>query len=207
MKYFYGFRELGFQTMWDRILSEMARVHDERVKQVAIGAGILMLLTVVVTGLLVSWRFMPGLMGEWVGTMMGAITTPFIMETSFAILGLVTVIAINVWRRHKEGDDFVYLEQVAGPEVPADLPEHAKWAVYRKKPLDGEDPSLLAQAEGAFAIGDFPAATEWIGEMAHDELKQLGTLRLRLELARETGRADLVKPLEDEIRQSETRTI
>ena len=86
------------------------------------------------------------------------------------------------------GDEFVYLEQVAGPEMPVDLPEHAKWALYRDKPLDAETPSLLAQAEGAFAIGDYPAATEWIGEMGHDELKLPETLRLRLDLANATGR-------------------
>lgn len=185
----------------------MARVHDERVKQVVIGAGLLMLLTVIVAGLLVGWRFMPGLLGEWVGTMMGVITTPFIMETSFIILGLVTVIALNIWRRHKDGDDFVYLEQVSGPELPADLPEHAKWAIYRKQPLEGEEPSPLAQVEGALAIGDFQAATEWIGAMNQATLKQPETLRLRLELAQATGRTDLVKSLEDEIRQSEAQTI
>ena len=65
------------------------------------------------------------------------------------------VISLNIWRQRKDGDEFVYLEQVAGPDAPADLPEHAKWAVYRQKPLDPEAPSLLAQAEGAFAIGDY----------------------------------------------------
>lgn len=179
---------------------DMARTHDERVKQVAIGAGILIVLTLVVPGLLVGWRLLPGLLGEWVGTMIGIMTTPFFMEGSFAILGLVIVISLNHWRQHKDGDEFVYLEQVAGPEVPVDLPEHAKWAVYRQKPLDGEDPSLLAQAEGAFGIGDFPAATEWIGAMGPDELKQAATLALRLDLAKATGRHDLAKQLAAEIR-------
>ena len=185
----------------------MARTHDERVKQVAIGAGILIVLTLVVPGLLVGWRLLPGLLGEWVGTMIGIMTTPFFMEGSFAILGLVIVISLNHWRQHKDGDEFVYLEQVAGPEVPVDLPEHAKWAVYRQKPLDGEDPSLLAQAEGAFGIGDFPAATEWIGAMGPDELKQAATLALRLDLAKATGRHDLAKQLADEIRNSNPQSL
>ncbi len=185
----------------------MERAYDERVKQVAIGAGILLTLMVVVTGLLVGWHFLPGLLGEWVGTMMGIITTPFVMETSFAILGLVIVIALNVWRQHKDGDDFVYLEQVTGPGVPVDLPEHAKWAVYREKPLDPVEPSLLEQAEGAFAIGDFPAATDWIGAMDREELNHPETLQLRLELARATGRMDLLKQLEEEIREQDNRPI
>ncbi len=181
----------------------MQRFRDERVKQVVVGAVILLGLTVVVVTLLTGWRYMPGFVGEWIGTMMGIITTPFFMEASFAILGLVIVIFLNHWRMTKDGDELVYLEQVTGPEVPADLPDHAKWAVYRKKPLDVLEPSLLAQAEGAYAIGDFPAATEWIGAMEHNELKQPETLRLRLALAKATGRTELVEMLEHEIRQAE----
>ncbi len=178
----------------------MERTKDERVKQVAIGVSILLVLTAGVTGLLMGWRLLPGLLGEWVGTMIGILTTPFFMEASFAILGLVTVILLNHWRQQKDGDDFVYLEQATGPELPQDLPEHAKFAVYRDKPLDGEEPSLLAQAEGAFAIGDCPAASEWISAMEHDELRHPQTLRLRLDLAKATGREDLVKQLRAELR-------
>lgn len=185
----------------------MQRVYDERVKQVAICAVILTSLTVLVTGTLIGWRLLPGVLGEWVGTMIGIMTTPFFMEASFAILGLVTVISLNIWRRHKDGDEFVYLEQIAGPDVPRDLPEHAKWALYRKKPLDPEQPSLLAQAEGALAIGDYSAAAEWIGAMDRDELKQPETLRLRLELAKATDRLDLVESLENEIQHSESRDV
>ena len=193
--------------MRGKIQLKMAQLQDERVKQVAIGAGILVLLTVVVTGLLISWHMIPGLLGEWIGTMMGAITTPFIMESFFAILGLVIVITLNVWRRRKDGDDFVYLEQVTGPEVPGNLPDHAKWAVYHKKPLEGEGPTLLAQAEGALAIGDYLTSTERIGAMDYETLKQPETLRLRLELAKATGRTDLVKLLEVEIQQAATGTL
>lgn len=177
----------------------MQRVYDERVKQVAVGVVILMTLTLLVAGSLMGWRLLPGLLGEWVGTMIGILTTPFFMEASFAILGLVTVISLNIWRRRKDGDEFVYLEQVAGPESHQDLPEHAKWALYRQKPLDPEKPSLLAQAEGALAIGDHSAAAEWIATMDSNELKRPETLRLRLELAILTDRADLVEQLQKQL--------
>ncbi|MES2441068.1 MAG: hypothetical protein V4584_18540 [Verrucomicrobiota bacterium] len=180
----------------------MERVRDERVKQVAIGAGILITLTIVVPGLLLGWRYMPGLLGEWVGTMLGILTTPFFMEATFATLGLVTVISLNHWRIKKDGDEFVYLDQISGPELPQNLPDHAKWAIYRQQPLDAENPSLLAQAEGAFAIGDYTAATQWIGEMSAEELRQPATLRLRHDLATATGRTDLVGPLEQEIKRA-----
>jgi hypothetical protein len=39
--------------------------------------------------------------------------------------------------------------------------------------------------------------------MDHDELKQLQALRLRLDLAKATGRDDVVKQLEAELRDSD----
>jgi hypothetical protein len=180
----------------------MSEPRDERVKQVAIGVSILVVLTVTVPALLLGWHFLPGLVGEWVGTMIGIMTTPFFMETTFAILGLVIVITLNTWRQRKNGDEFVYLEQVSGSDVPKHLPDHAKWAIYREKPLDRENPSLLEQAEGALAIGDYSAASEWIGAMNPSELIQPETLMARLELARATGKTDLVTILEEEIHKA-----
>ena len=178
----------------------MQRAHDERVKQVAIGAGILIVLMVSISGLLIGWRLLPGLLGEWVGTMLGIMSTPFFLEGSFVCLGLLIVICINVWRRHRDGDEFVYLEQVTGPGIPKDLPDQATWAIYREKPLEIERPSALTQAEGAFAIGDYPAVTAWISTLDKEDLKQPDTLDLRLKLALATGRADLASELESEIR-------
>lgn len=175
---------------------QMLRIHDERVKQVTIGAGLLIGLTLLISGLLLGWRYLPGLLGEWVGTILGVMTTPFLLEGSFLAIGLLIVLCFNIWHRHKEGDDFVYLEQVTGPDVPMDLPEQAKWAMYREKPLDPEEPTALMQAEGAFAIGDYPAATEWIGTLDQEDLKRPETLELRLKLARATGRHDLASDLE-----------
>ena len=183
---------------------EMEEIRDVRVKQVAIGAGILLTLAVVVPGTLVGWRYLPGVLGEWIGMMIGLMTTPFFMESSFIILGLVIVIGLNSWRTAKEGDEFVYLEQVAGPDLPQDLPDQAKWAVYLQKPLAAETPSPLAMAEGALAIGDYPTATQWLGTMDQDELKRPNILRLRLELARATGRQELVERLENELAAAES---
>lgn len=181
----------------------MDQAKDERVKQVVVGAGILIAIGVIVPCTLIGWRLLPGLLGETMGTIIGVMTTPFCMEASFIMLGLIIVIALNNWRRIKDGDDFVYLEQVDGPDAARDLPDQARWAVYREKPLDPDGPSLLEQAEGALAIGDFEAATEWIGAMERDELKQQDTLRLRLELAKATGRTELIELLENEIRNAD----
>ncbi len=188
--------------MRDKLLQKMDQAKDERVKQVAVGAAILIAIGVIVPSALIGWRFLPGMVGEWIGMMLGVMTTPFVMETSFILIGITIVIGLNNWRRHRDGDDFVYLEQINAPDAPKDLPDRAKWAVYREKPLDPQIPTLLEQAEGAFAIGDYPTTAQYIGAMDHHELKQQDTLRLRLDLARATGRADLVELLEDEIRST-----
>jgi hypothetical protein len=177
----------------------MEKSEDNRRTQIAIGASILLTLAVLVPGLLVGWHYMPGFLGEWIGTIMGILTTPFIMETSFILLGIGIVVSLNHWRRIKQGDDFVYLDQVDGPQPQHNLPDHASWAVYLEKPLDPIPITLLEQAEGAFAIGDYSHAMECIGAMERKELRQNGTTQLRLELARATGRDDLIAALEKEL--------
>lgn len=183
-------------------MANMDQAKDERVKQVAVGAGILVVIGIIVPTTLIGWRYLPGLFGETVGTIIGVMTTPFCMEASFIVIGITIVIGLNIWRRIKEGDDFVYLEQVNESDAPKGLPDQAKWAVYREKPLDPEAPTLLEQAEGAFAIGDYETTAECIGAMDRNELKKQDTLNLRLELAKATGRPELIELLENEIRSS-----
>lgn len=178
---------------------------DNRLKQVAVGVGILVVLTLLVCGALIGWRYLPGIFGEWIGMMIGVMTTPFFLETSFVIIGMMVVFALNHWQQKRDGDEFVYLEQLDGTDEPAGMPEHAKWAVYREKPLDGEIPSLLEQAEGALAIGDYESAGQCISAMTEAELKRVETLVLRLELAKATGRDGLVHQLESELRSSRGR--
>ena len=180
---------------------------DNRVKQIAVGAVILAVLTLIVCGSLVGWRYLPGLLGEWIGMMVGVMTTPFFLEASFVIIGLTVVLAINHWRQKRSGDEFMYLEQVEGADVTSGLPERAKWTVYRAEPLEGEIPPLQAQAEGALAIGDHDAAAECIGAMSEAELKRPETLRLRLELAKATGREQLVDRLESELRSVRANSL
>ncbi len=175
---------------------------ENRLKQVAVGAGILGLLTALFCGALIGRHYMPGLLGEWIGMMVGVMTTPFFLEGSFLIIGLTVVVTINHWRQKREGDDLVYLEQVEETDVTGGMPESARWAVYREKPLDGEEPPLLVQAEGALAIGDWESAAEAISAMTAEELKRPETLALRLGLARATGRGDLAGELEMELREA-----
>lgn len=173
---------------------------DKRGQQIAVGVAILVAFTLAVCGTLIGWGHLPGLLGEWVGMMVGVMTTPFLLEASLVIIGLSVVLAINYWRRRRAGNDWVYLEQVTGPDVPDGLPGNATWAVYRHAPLEGEVPSWQAMAEGALEIGDQALAVECLAAMSEEELKRPETLALRLALAQATGKQDLVESLANELR-------
>jgi len=80
---------------------------ENRGKQVAVGGIIIFSLMASVICLLVFWRYIPGWVGESVGKVAGLISTPFILEASFFVMGLGIVVLLNSWRRKKDGDDFV----------------------------------------------------------------------------------------------------
>lgn len=84
---------------------------ENRGKQILVGGAIVLVVASVVISLLLFWRQIPGLFGESVGKFVGIMSTPFLMETSFIILGFLIVLSLNIWRRHKEGDEFVSIEQ------------------------------------------------------------------------------------------------
>jgi len=177
----------------------MVHKEENRVKQVAVAAGICLTLAIIMLALVLGWRSLPGVLGEWLGTIAGFITTPIFLEVSFAILGIVIVMTLNHFRQKKDGDELVYLDQVDGPDVPKDLPDRSRFAVYEKTPLPGEAPTLLEQTEGAWLIGDHESAAKYLAEMSDDELSQKRTLEIRLELARASGRTELANRLEKEI--------
>jgi len=173
---------------------------DPRVKQVLVGIAAIFLVCGIVW--FIWWGgTLPGFMGEWFAMVLGIITTPFLMEASFIVLGLLIVIAINSWRLHRDGDELVYLDQVEGPGSEA-LPASARWAVLKGQPPSGENPSLLDQAEGAVEIGDYDAAIEALSAMDDGERDSPPVLTLRITLARATGKDDLVQKLEQKLAES-----
>lgn len=177
----------------------MTRTAEEnRSRQILVGVVILVLISLFVCGALIFSRYMTGLLGEWLSLMIGIMTTPFFMEASFLILGLIIVIGLNTWRRRKEGEELVFLERVDDASA-SELPDHASWAVYERAPLQGEVPSLLTQAEGALAIGDHDSATELISAMSGEEMKLPAVYELRIALAKATGREDLARHLQAEL--------
>jgi hypothetical protein len=91
---------------------------DERVKQVAIGAVLLAGLTGGMVTLLLGWRQVPGVLGEWLGMVVGIMSTPFFLEASFVLVGVLVVMVVNAVRRHREGDEFVALEDLPAHPTP-----------------------------------------------------------------------------------------
>jgi hypothetical protein len=190
---------VGIEAEGCKILAMRAKAEDERIKQVMAGACLVLGIAVLVVASLLGWRYIPGWVGEWLGAMIGVMTTPFFMEASFLILGLAIVVGLNGWRRRRLGDELVYLEEIDEAAVTDPLPERVKWAIYQKKPLAGEVPSLREQAEGAVAIGDFEQAAECIAAMDAAELRERPVLEIRLALARASGRMELAGELEAEL--------
>jgi len=173
----------------------MQVLRDERFKQVAVGVVVLAIVLVVTLGVRLA-SFLPGIVGDFFGIITGILSTPIMLEISFFTIGLMIVFAINHWRMKRDGDEFVYLDQIPEPEA-LNLPDHAKFAIYQTPPLPGEEPSLLAQAEGAVEIGDYDAASAALEAMTDAELHLPDTTALRIRLARATGHENLARRLEN----------
>lgn len=86
--------------------------------------------------LIASARFLPGVGGEFFGRILGVISTPFLMEASFLVLGFVLVMTINLWRQRREGDEFVELDVAVGTQEPA---AHVEATHVQKTPGEARD--------------------------------------------------------------------
>lgn len=119
----------------------------------------------------------------------GALATPFILESSIAIFGLVLVLVINQWRLQKEGDGWVYLAKTepdaasvaAGAEVP---PQRLDSVVIPTAPdavLDFN--ARLAIAEGYVELGLAQEALDHLKMLSPEEQKepQVEAVRQRAE--------------------------
>jgi hypothetical protein len=89
----------------------------------------------------------------------GAVSTPFILETTVAIVGLSIVLAYNHYRVHKDGDGWVYLAvtepDAASVAAGATTPPHRlDGVVLTEKPEFPDDlDSRLAVVEGFLELG------------------------------------------------------
>lgn len=90
----------------------------ERTRQILVGGGILLTLVVLVCSMLTGWRYLPSPLGDLLGTIAGVLSTPFLMETGFLLLGFSLVIWLNLRRRHADGEEWVDLQDESEDQAP-----------------------------------------------------------------------------------------
>lgn len=178
------------------------REDDPRGRQLVIGISILGVLLVVVPLFYLFGKFAPGLLGEWFAVIGGIISTPFLLEIFFLIVGGIIVVGLNHLRQKREGDEFVYLEEVNDPNAPHGLPEKSSYAIYREKPLDGEHPGPAEAIEGILELGEHDEAARMLADLDDAELQAPAILGLRIRLARETGKPELADRLQRQLDSS-----
>ena len=85
-------------------------IMEVRKKQIWIGVVLISFFFLCLTGV-AAFAYLPGYPGEIGRFCLALVTSPFLMETSIAFLALTLLFAINGWRRIREGDDYLHLDE------------------------------------------------------------------------------------------------
>lgn len=85
----------------------MSNARDQGKRQIVWAAVILIGVGLVVSTVLLFGRKLPGLWGEWASTLIGVMTTPFLMEASFVLIGISIVAVVNHVAALRSGDEWV----------------------------------------------------------------------------------------------------
>lgn len=67
-------------------------------------------------GAIAATAYMPGYSGELGRLCLAMVTSPFLMEWALFFLALTLLLGINGWRRNREGDDWVSLDENGIPQ-------------------------------------------------------------------------------------------
>ncbi|MDE0827051.1 MAG: hypothetical protein OSA48_09630 [Akkermansiaceae bacterium] len=153
-------------------------------KSLRVGLGLILAAALLIIGIWCG-TYIPGFVGEIFSMIAGIMWSPVLLDISLFFIGLILVLWLNGVRRKRDGDEFVYLEQVDDPT--AALPTEARSAIFLERP-DPADPTLpLAAIEGALDLNDTAEATQLLFALPEDQLDQPKVLSLRLRLAELTG--------------------
>jgi hypothetical protein len=153
-------------------------------KSLRIGLGLILAAALLIVLIWVG-TYIPGFTGEIFSMIAGIMWSPFLLDVSLFFIGLVLILWLNNVRRLRDGDEYVYLEQVDDPT--AALPTEARSAVYRDKP-GTPDPALpLAAIEGALELNDTGQAAQLLFALPEDQLEHPDVLALRIRLAEANG--------------------
>jgi hypothetical protein len=94
-----------------------------------------------------------------VRSLFGIVTTPFLLETTVALLALLIVLAINKHRLDKEGDGWVYMmvpepEEKGGAPLPKAITQRLQGTMLKEKPeLLDEALAERSMVEGFLELG------------------------------------------------------
>ncbi len=90
---------------------------NERKKNILLGSMVIVFFFLFLGGIAAS-AFLPGFSGEMGRLCLSLVTSPFMMETVIACLALTVLLAVNGWRRNREGDDWITLDENGLPVRP-----------------------------------------------------------------------------------------
>lgn len=100
-------------------------------------------------------------------SLLGIVTTPFILESTIAFVFFCALMLINQWRLKKEGDGWVYLvtqEQDAGTTLPASITQRLQGIVMEQQPeMPDEAQTECSRIEGYLELGMPSQAMEELG--------------------------------------------
>lgn len=88
---------------------------EENKKHILIGSGIIVLFFCFL-GAIAAAAYLPGYSGEVGRLWLALITSPFLMESAIFFLALTLLFAINGWRRNRDGEDWVELDENGIPK-------------------------------------------------------------------------------------------
>ena len=155
-------------------------------RALAIGFGLILAAGAIVA-LIWAGTYLPGLAGEFFSMIAGIMWTPILLDITLFCLGIGLILWLNARARARDGDEYVYLEQVEGPDVPGEMPAEARSAVFPEKPEpQGIEPSLAA-IEDALELGDHKEASALLFALPEEELDGANVIALRVRLARGQG--------------------
>ncbi|MBT8038540.1 MAG: hypothetical protein KJO21_13475 [Verrucomicrobiae bacterium] len=86
-----------------------------RSKQIALGSAGVAFFFLMMGGI-AGTAYLPGFAGELGRMCLALVTSPFLMETAIFFLALALLFAVNGWRRNREGDDWVTLDEKGLPK-------------------------------------------------------------------------------------------
>ena len=168
-------------------------------KSLTVGIGLLLAASAAVV-LLWAGTYLPGFAGEMFSMVAGIFWTPVLLDISLFIMGFALILWLNKVRLDREGDEYVYLEQVDPPEDGETLPAEARSAVYAAPPAELAEKPEVAAIEGALALGDQAQATDMLLKLSEEELNLPEVLAVRVQLARQQDRHSEAEALVEKLR-------